>query len=139
VQGLTVNRQFLKLILGGTKTWEIRGRPCNKREIVALIESGSSHIVGQVRIVDSLRIVSVDEFNQHASKHGLGDRNSELPYTTTYAWVLEDPVPYTGTDILHVSKAQGAIIFAWLNRPPAVVGPAQCDVDTLWPRNWSQE
>ena len=135
-----MKRQYLKLILRGSKTWEIRHQRSHKREIVALIESGTSHIVGHVRIVDYIQIVDVDTFNMNHSKHGVGDHNNtNLPYKETYAWVLTDPVQYTGTDILHVTKARGCIGFSWLNRPPAVVGPAQCDVNVLWPRTWLQE
>ena len=52
--GLLVRRKWIELILEGKKTWEIRGRATINRERIALCACGSSQVLGEARIIDSL-------------------------------------------------------------------------------------
>lgn len=48
MDGLIIKEKWLRLILSGLKSWEIRGSRTKKRGTIYLIQSGSSHIMGQV-------------------------------------------------------------------------------------------
>ncbi|CAE8703339.1 unnamed protein product, partial [Polarella glacialis] len=52
---LTIQPEWLSLILAGKKTWEIRKQQCLHRGDVALMASGTSQIWGMVEIVSSSR------------------------------------------------------------------------------------
>jgi len=97
-RGLLVLKEPLDKILAGTKTWEIRGKATTRRGPIALIESKSGHVVGTCQIVDVVGPLSLTELRRSASRTGF--RPSQLPYPTTYAWVVRDaqrlaePIPY---------------------------------------------
>ena len=107
--GLVIKRKWLDLILSGQKTWEIRGSRTTKRERIALIESGSGHVVGEAKIADCL-LSSLSELQQHGDKHRIEDV-SIIKYRKSYAWVLTEvkrhmvPMPY--------EHPQGAV--TWIN------------------------
>ena len=56
MDGLIIKEKWLRLILSGLKSWEIRGSRTKKRGTIYLIQSGSSHIMGQVDIVDCIEL-----------------------------------------------------------------------------------
>jgi len=96
--GLLILKGPLDKILAGTKTWEIRGKATARRGPIALIESKSGHVMGTCDVVDVLGPLTVPELRRNARRTGF--RPNELPYATTYAWVVRDasrlpePVPY---------------------------------------------
>jgi hypothetical protein len=107
--GLSIKRKWLDLILSGQKTWEIRGTRTKKREVIALIESGSGLVLGEARIADSL-LLSSSDLRNNVDKHRIEDL-SNIKYDKAYAWVLtdakrhKDPQPY--------EHPQGAV--SWIN------------------------
>ncbi len=96
--GLLILKEPLDKILAGTKTWEIRGKATARRGPIALIESKSGHVVGTCDVVDVVGPLTLAELQRNAKRTGF--RPSQLPYPTTYAWVVRDarrlpvPVPY---------------------------------------------
>ena len=53
---LTVHGEWLELILSGRRTWEIRFSATKKRERVALAQSKTPLLLGDVEIVDCVRL-----------------------------------------------------------------------------------
>lgn len=114
-RGIIIKKEWLDLIFEGKKTWEIRGRHTNIREVVALIESGSGEIKGYARLKNCYRL---DEEKLKASydKHQIGDL-SIVKYEKVYAYEfdmvhkLNTPKPY--------KHPKGAII--WVNLENAAV------------------
>jgi len=90
---LVVKSPWSKLILDGKKTWEIRSQKTHIRGLVKLAESGSGKLLGQVRVVDCLKIKR-SEFSKHVRKHRVASLKDTLGYHTIYAWVLKDAVRY---------------------------------------------
>jgi len=113
--GLLILKEPLDKILSGTKTWEIRGKATARRGPIALIESKSGQVVGVCNVVDVVGPLSLAELRRNADRAGF--RPGELPYATTYAWVVRDArrlaerIPYR-----HPS---GAVI--WVRLEPSVV------------------
>jgi hypothetical protein len=105
--GLIIKLKWLDLILSGQKTWEIRSTATTKREVVALIESGSGHVLGQARITDSV-VLSLTDLQNNVEKHCIQDL-STITYAKSHAWVLTEtlrfkvPQPY--------EHPQGAIVW----------------------------
>lgn len=86
--GLIVLKQYVDKILAGTKTWEIRGKATQRRGPIALIESKSGHVVGTSEIIDVVGPLTLRELRRNASRSGF--LPDELPYATTYAWVVRN-------------------------------------------------
>lgn len=115
MRGLVIKPEPLEKILVGKKTWEIRGSRTKIRGSIALIESGSGHVVGVCDLVDCLGPLSRSEMLKNTSKHRIGSsRLKQGPLsrkTNCHAWVvrkargLKKPLPY--------KHPQGAII--WVN------------------------
>lgn len=94
MDGLMIKRPWIDLILSGKKTWEIRGSNTEKRGAIALIESGSKHIVGIARLVKVRGPLELSDYVHYKSYHlATPDELSELPYPHTYAWELADAEP----------------------------------------------
>jgi hypothetical protein len=97
-RGLLILKEHLDKILAGTKTWEIRGKSTPRRGPIALIESKSEHVVGTCKVVDVVGPLTLAELQRNAKRTGF--RPAQLPYRTTYAWVVRDarrlpePIPY---------------------------------------------
>ena len=70
----------------------MRGQPITKRELIALVESGSGHVVGKARITDSLAVSHTDLQN-NVDKHRIEDL-SIIIYGQVYAYVLTDAKRY---------------------------------------------
>jgi hypothetical protein len=96
--GLAIRKEPLDKILAETKTWEIRGKATARRGPIALIESKSGHVIGTCAVVDVVGPLTLAELQRNARRTGF--QPSELPYATTYAWIVRDarrlpkPVPY---------------------------------------------
>ena len=113
--GLLILKEPLDKILAGTKTWEVRGKATARRGPIALIESKSGHVVGTCEVVDVVGPLNLAELRRNARRTAF--RASELPYSTTYAWVvhnarrLPESVPYR--------HPAGAVI--WVRLEPSVL------------------
>ena len=125
--GLIVTRKWLDLILSGQKTWEIRSTPTTKREVVALIESGSGYVLGEARITDSL-VVSLTDLQNNVAKHRVEDL-SIITYSKPHAWVLteakryKEPQPY--------KHPQGAVVWLDLAETPKKRKTVPCPMSLM--------
>lgn len=108
MDGLIIKEKWLRLILSGLKSWEIRGSRTNKRGTIYLIQSGSSHIMGQVDIVDCIELTK-ERYEENRGKHCIGAGWESLPYSVPYAWVLENYVQYQKP--IPYNHPQGAVIW----------------------------
>ncbi len=99
-RGLLIMKEPLDKILAGTKTWEIRNTAVNIRGPIALIESGSGHVVGVCELVASVGPLSAAEFRRNHRRHGNPPDVTRGYGTRTHAWVVQNarrlpkPVPY---------------------------------------------
>ncbi|CAE7342739.1 PIF1 [Symbiodinium sp. CCMP2592] len=106
---LLVEESWIRQILSGAKTWELRGCRTAKRERIALAYKG--FLLGEVDIVDCLAVGRVDAGGQLLAVEGHEQHHLLLPQNMTkhnvsrerlasfrwrrwYAWVLSDPVSY---------------------------------------------
>ena len=69
------------------------GIATRKREVVALIKSGSGQVLGEARITDSL-VVRLTDLGNNVDKHCIEDL-SLIEYPKVHAWVLTDAKRYT--------------------------------------------
>jgi len=114
MKGVIIRSPWIEMILSGEKSWEIRGSNTKIRGKIALIRSGSGLVVGRCELVDVVGPLTLAKYQRSTSKHRVSRRHtSELPYKSTYAWVLKNakrlrtPIPY--------EHPQGAVI--WVNLP----------------------
>lgn len=102
-KGLVIDRHWMRLILLGDKTWEMRSRNCRFRGKIGLIAKGTGLIVGGAEMVDCHGPLSPEDLRQSRDYHRITD--SVLPddkwmHKWRYAWILnnvhafEKPVPY---------------------------------------------
>ena len=108
MDGLIIKEKWLRLILSGLKSWEIRGSRTKKRGTIYLIQSGSSHIMGQVDIVDCIELTK-ERYEENRGKHCIEAGWESLPYSAPYAWVLENCVQYQKP--IPYKHPQGAVIW----------------------------
>jgi hypothetical protein len=116
--GLLIRSPYIDWILSGAKTWEIRGSSTTKRDLIALIQSGTGTVVGVADLVGVEGPLTRRQLAINARKLGSKKAPSlrPLPYRRTFAWVLKNarklktPVRYR-----HPS---GCII--WVNLGPGV-------------------
>ena len=119
--GLIMKGVWLDLVLKGLKTWEIRGVNTTKREVVALIQSGSGRAIGEARVIDSVPL-SYSDLVENMDKHCIQDL-SIVEYSKVYAWVLtnamryEIPQPY--------KRHKGAIIWIHLEQTEEFTRPSK--------------
>jgi hypothetical protein len=99
---LKIDDEWLKLILSGKKTWEIRRTNTSFRGRIALGNTKSKKREGYATIIDSIEM-PVQELKKHGDKHQAncfldGYANGRK---TLFAWVLKDiktepnPKPYS--------------------------------------------
>ena len=96
LNALTLHGEWLELILNGRKTWEIRSSATKKRERVALAQSTTSLLLGDVEIVNCLQL-NAQSFAASMHKHCVPlQRHNEIigGYATTNAWELAKPRRY---------------------------------------------
>lgn len=127
VIGLPSTQRILKL----EKTWEIRDYSIEERGIFALVLPLFYHVVGHVKIVDCIEIESVTEYNKHHREHCLGNKHYQLPYPRTYAWVLADPVKYTGDELMQVKSMANIRVIIDMTKP-GVLLPKAPNAESLW-------
>lgn len=111
-KGLIIKKEWLELILSGKKIVEIRSSHTKVRGKIALIESGSGHIVGECEIIDSTCLDTAEKLDK-AMIDGCVSKDVVLVsyYKKPHAWHIknairyEKPVPY--------KHPKGAVI--WVN------------------------
>ena len=99
---LKIRDKWIKLILNGSKTWEIRRTNTKIRERIALGNMKTKCVEGYCTIVDSKEI-AIEDLKKHNHEHQANDFLDEYAQgrKTLFAWVLEDvkvephPKPYT--------------------------------------------
>ena len=94
MDALIVKKPWIDKILSGEKTWEIRGSKTMKRGRIALIESGSGTVVGEIDLVDSLGPLNKNQFESNVKKHCVDSSFEDISYKKVFAWVLENPMRY---------------------------------------------
>ena len=67
-RALIIKKNWLDKIFDEGKTWEMRSRNTKIRGKIGLIESGTGLIVGEAKIVDTLRMKH-DELVKQTDKH----------------------------------------------------------------------
>lgn len=108
VNGLIIKEKWLDLILSGIKDWEIRGSKTSKRETIYLIQSGSSKIMGQVDLIGCMKLTE-ETYEKSRNRHCIEASYDNLPYNTSYAWLLNNPVRYEKP--IPYIHPQGAVIW----------------------------
>lgn len=83
MDGLIIKEKWLRLILSGLKSWEIRGSRTKKRGTIYLIQSGSSHIMGQVDIVDCIELTK-ERYEKNRGKHCIEAGWESLPLYSAF-------------------------------------------------------
>lgn len=107
-KGLIIRKFWLDKIFDEGKIWEMRSRKTNVRGTILLIESGSGMIVGEVDLIDCIKLDETSKKNNY-DKHKV--LLTEILEKYNFAWVLENakrykkPIPY--------KHPQGAVI--WVN------------------------
>jgi hypothetical protein len=92
MRALLIRRPWIDLILGGQKTWEIRGARTAIRGQIGLIASRSGTVIGVCDLVDCVGPLTAEQFRKNAKKAGMRPSEATLGYyRQTYAWVLEKP------------------------------------------------
>lgn len=112
-KGLIIDTPHIDNILSGRKTWEMRSKRTEQRELIALIRKGSGTIIGVAKITDSLGPFTKEEMLANQSKHLITTERLNDPKVGKWntAWVmnnakpLKQPVPY--------KHKSGAVI--WVN------------------------
>ena len=100
-------------ILDSSKTWEIRGTPTKKRELIGILKSGNGGFMeGQVELVDCFQTTK-EELDKYFSKHHIQDVHS-ISYKKIYVWVLKNPLRYE--DPIQINPTKGAIIWVKLRK-----------------------
>ena len=110
---LTIKKEWLDLVLAGTKTWEIRGKSTERRGFIHFAESGSGQLRGRAQLV-GCRQLNRRKFMKYQHKHQVP--NAEMvTYKNIWAWILEDAEPYEMP--FDYSHTQGAVIFVKVRKP----------------------
>ncbi len=90
VTGLVIDTPWIRKILIGVKTWEIRSKPNSRSGRIALCEKGGP-IVATATIGPSIGVAAGD-FDQYFNKHQVPavDLRSFYGDRPVYAWPLSD-------------------------------------------------
>ena len=56
MKGLIIREPWIDYILSGKKVWEIRGSNTTIRGRIALIKSGTSTILGEANLINSIKL-----------------------------------------------------------------------------------
>jgi len=108
MDGLIIKKKWLDLILDGDKEIEIRGHNTKKRGVIALIESGTGMIKGEVELFNSTPFS--EKIQGLYSMHWLTDHQiHHLGYKNPHAWWMEFPVKYENP--IPYDHPQGAVMW----------------------------
>jgi hypothetical protein len=79
MDALLIRRPWIDKILGGLKTWELRGHRTHKRGLIALVQSGSGMVIGIARLTAVVGPLTLPQFINDASKAGFHSYSSGAP------------------------------------------------------------
>lgn len=122
IYGLLIKKQYLDLILGGSKLWELRSRNTSRRGIICLIESGSGLIKGLADLNSTIKLDKTTYDNNY-ELHQISTPYEDCRWNK-YAWefdsveVLDHPIAY--------QHPQGAVI--WVNLSDKILNPKDKDL-----------
>lgn len=93
-RALLIRDPWATQIVKGTKIWELRSRPTTIREVIGIALVGSSRLLGQVALVDCIRL-DEDTFKRNIHKHRVHDAGIINPHGgDVFACVLKHPRQY---------------------------------------------
>lgn len=94
-KGLIVRAPWAQALVTGAKTWELRNRPTQVRETIAILEGGSCLLRGAVDIVDCIGPLGPADLKKAvAAGHILPEEIHDADHAPVYAWVVENPVSF---------------------------------------------
>ena len=109
---LVIKREWLKMILDGNKTWEIRSRAChtNVGKMLYLAESGSasSWIKGRVMFVACHGPLTQEEWDSNQSRHCV---KSASRYYGSHTYAYEFGSVEVASHPVSFERKKGAVIF----------------------------
>jgi hypothetical protein len=102
MKAIPIREPYIGLILRGLKTWEMRSTRATHRGLVGLIKTGSLHVFGVARLIDSLPSLTRQNYAEYESFHRVApaDQPGAIDGKWVHPWVLADvrrlsrPVPY---------------------------------------------
>lgn len=100
MKALIIKQPWIDLILEGKKTIEVRGSKTNIRGKIALIESGTGHVIGTCQVDDSINIAEHGNISEIVMKSCVDEKRLLEYYKKPNGWVLsnakrlETPVKY---------------------------------------------
>lgn len=112
MRALLIRSPHIEKILGGNKSWEIRGSRTKIRGRIGLIRSRSGTVVGTCELIDCIGPLSKEELRRNARRAGMKPEEVELPYSRTFAWVISNP-QYLKTPVPY-RHPSGAVIWVTL-------------------------
>ena len=118
---LVVKPEWAELLISGTKRWELRGSNTLKRGRVALAVSGTQELIGDIKIVDSVKVMADGKsllplpLEKFEPLHRVSDL-SIIGYKSVFAWIMEDPIRYSSPKPFEYN--QGAVVWVSLNKDP---------------------
>ena len=117
MKALIIKQPWIDLILEGKKTIEVRGSKTNIRGKIALIASGTGHVIGTCQVVDSINIAEHGNIAEIVMKSCVDEKRLLEYYKKPNGWVLSNakrldhPVKY--------KHPMGAIIWVTLEEAVA--------------------
>ena len=110
---LVVREPWARLIVDGSKRWELRGCRCLKHigKRVAIARAGSGTLVGEVTIAECLDVTDTWQLPENDSYHRVVD-HQQITYQRVYAWVLEDASAYIEPKVY--ARQKGSITWVTL-------------------------
>ncbi|WP_404397971.1 ASCH domain-containing protein [Idiomarina loihiensis] len=128
--GLIIDKKWLKLILDGKKTWEMRATKYKQEGYIALIEKGSKTVLGIARIDGYSEKLTIKQLRANKAKH----RIPESTYSAeSYKWFVamklakvvrfEEPIKY--------QPKPGAVIWIKIGEQEAVMREVARQIDIL--------
>lgn len=101
-RGLIIRQPYAGLVASGRKTWEMRSKPTTMRGPIAIIASGTGHIIGVATLARSLAPIDAETMAETRDKHHIAPDHQAAaiagawihPWVFQDATPLENPVPY---------------------------------------------
>lgn len=95
---LIIRMPWIKLILNGLKTWELRATRTNKHGWIGLIQQGTGQITGIARLAQVVGPYTVEDLEKYQAKHCVDVKDPKFQ-KWRFAWIFKDvmwiePVPY---------------------------------------------
>lgn len=94
MDGLIIKAPYIGWILAGEKDIELRGFNTTKRGKIALIQSGTGQVIGEVEILETIKIETNNQYESLRARHCVGANRKDIKYKTLWGWVLSNPIKY---------------------------------------------